>query len=99
MIDVRPCSSDDHVDWLLQNGLFKKALEFTKLNAHSLEKFSAVEVGKEYLEDLMANQRFQEAAEMLTKVVFNSSSRFETSSYTGSRYIVISRTLVVDVSN
>uniref|UniRef100_A0A914VKR4 Vacuolar protein sorting-associated protein 41 homolog n=1 Tax=Plectus sambesii TaxID=2011161 RepID=A0A914VKR4_9BILA len=68
MIEVRPCSADDHVDWLLKNDLHEKALAFAKLHVDELDAFSPHDVGRKLLDALIDDEHYEEAARMCPEV-------------------------------
>lgn len=79
LITVRPCNADDHVDWLLTNGKWKVALEFTSEHEvkptnerkvkEPLERYTEAIVGRLYLEHLIEEKKYDEAAQLCIQVL------------------------------
>uniref|UniRef100_A0A915JDG6 Uncharacterized protein n=1 Tax=Romanomermis culicivorax TaxID=13658 RepID=A0A915JDG6_ROMCU len=69
MIQIYPCTADDHVEWLIDNQLFRKALEFAKIHAKQMIKQSVYTVGRHYLDFLIGGKgNFAEAAKLCPEV-------------------------------
>lgn len=69
LFKVRPCNDDDHVSWLLDNQLYKKALEFVKQRASQLTQYRVDTVGRQYLDYLILQKNdYDEAAKLCVEV-------------------------------
>uniref|UniRef100_A0A5S6R1W3 RING-type domain-containing protein n=1 Tax=Trichuris muris TaxID=70415 RepID=A0A5S6R1W3_TRIMR len=62
LIQMKCCSNDDRVGWMLSKGLFNKAMDFANEHAHELTKYCPVSVGRQYLQHLLQSGQYAEAA-------------------------------------
>lgn len=68
LIQVYPCNADDHVSWLLDNEMFKKALDFAKHHCKQLQRQTVNGVGRRYLDHLISTGQFLDAARLCPEV-------------------------------
>ena len=67
----KPRDTDDHIDWLIDRKRFPDALSSAEQNPRLLRRYSAIEIGRRYLDDLLENLAFTEAAKLCVRVFKN----------------------------
>nr|CAD2131331.1 unnamed protein product [Meloidogyne enterolobii] len=67
-IEALPCSIDNRIQWLMENGLFEEALESALRNSELLKENSVLDVGKRLLNHLIEKQDFETAASYLPEI-------------------------------
>ncbi|CAL8095998.1 unnamed protein product [Orchesella dallaii] len=55
---------DDHVQWLMEHEKYEEALEFASQNERFLRRHTVMKVGTEFLEHLLASERYSEAGKL-----------------------------------
>ncbi|XP_048755315.1 vacuolar protein sorting-associated protein 41 homolog isoform X2 [Ostrea edulis] len=61
--------TDDHIAWLLEREDFEEAMDIVEKNQHLLRKHSQKDVAKQYLEFLLENDNFVEAARQCSRIL------------------------------
>lgn len=62
--------SDDRIDWLLSHKKFEEALEAVTLNnGKDCKKHTLINVGRVYLDYLLACERYDEAGKLCLKIL------------------------------
>lgn len=62
--------ADDRIEWLLSHGKFEQALEAVTLNnGEDCKKYTSVNVGRVYLDHLLACGKYDEAGKLCLKVL------------------------------
>uniref|UniRef100_A0A1I8BSP0 RING-type domain-containing protein n=1 Tax=Meloidogyne hapla TaxID=6305 RepID=A0A1I8BSP0_MELHA len=67
-IEALPCSIDNRIQWLMENGLFEDALESALRNSELLRENTVLDVGKRLLNHLIEKQDFETAANYLPEI-------------------------------
>jgi len=67
----RPRDVDDNIDWKLDHGDFAGALQTAEANSRLMCRHTALKVGKTYLDNLLDQGDFEEAAELCVRVFKN----------------------------
>ena len=67
----QPCDTDDHIDWLVDHEKFHDALLCAEQNPRILRRHSVIEIGKQYLDYLLSDLQFSEAARLCVRVFKN----------------------------
>ncbi|XP_057247651.1 vacuolar protein sorting-associated protein 41 homolog isoform X2 [Beta vulgaris subsp. vulgaris] len=75
IVIAKPRDAEDHINWLLEHGWYDKAL--VELEATQGRKELFEEVGSRYLEHLLAEKRYGEAAALCPKLLRGSASAWE----------------------
>ncbi|KAI9486141.1 MAG: hypothetical protein EXX96DRAFT_471553 [Benjaminiella poitrasii] len=70
LIAARSRDQDDHVEWLLEHERFGEALEAIRANPNS-KKFNEDVIGQSYLNWLMAEKKYEEAAQECSGILKN----------------------------
>ncbi|KAL3119667.1 hypothetical protein niasHT_006753 [Heterodera trifolii] len=68
VIEAIPCSVDERIAWLMDNGLFEEAWERAVRNSEMLRENSVLEVGKRLVNHLMEQKAYDLAANFLPQV-------------------------------
>ncbi|CEP10790.1 hypothetical protein [Parasitella parasitica] len=76
LIAARSRDQDDHIEWLLEHDRFGEALQAVRATTSS-KKFNADEIGQTYLNWLMTEKRFDEAAKECSDILKNDQSLWE----------------------
>ena len=62
--------ADDRIEWLLSHGKFEQALEAVTLNgAKDCKRHTLINVGRVYLDHLLASEKYEEAGKLCLKVL------------------------------
>ena len=64
----KPRDEDDHVDWLILQQEYEKALSYTESHVKQLHRFSIYTVGRLYINYLIENCEFNQAGALLSRV-------------------------------
>jgi hypothetical protein len=75
VVIAKPRDAEDHIAWLLQHGWHEKALEAVEAGKGRSELLD--EVGSSYLDHLIVERKYAEAASLCPKVLRGSSSAWE----------------------
>ncbi|KAJ8551940.1 hypothetical protein K7X08_028383 [Anisodus acutangulus] len=75
VIIAKPRDTEDHINWLLQHGWHEKALEAVEANQGRSELVD--EVGSRYLDHLIVERKYGEAASLCPKLLRGSASAWE----------------------
>ncbi|CAO2813254.1 unnamed protein product [Amaranthus hypochondriacus] len=75
IVIAKPRDAEDHINWLLEHGWYDKALAEVEATQGRKELFE--EVGSRYLEHLLAEKRYDEAAALCPKLLRGSASAWE----------------------
>ncbi|KAL3335965.1 hypothetical protein AABB24_031943 [Solanum stoloniferum] len=75
MVIAKPRDAEDHINWLLQHGWHEKALEAVEANQGQSELLD--EVGSRYLDHLIVERKYAEAASLCPKLLRGSASAWE----------------------
>ncbi|XP_004250993.1 vacuolar protein sorting-associated protein 41 homolog [Solanum lycopersicum] len=75
VIIAKPRDTEDHINWLLQHGWHEKALEAVEANQGRSELVD--EVGSRYLDHLIVERKYGEAASLCPKLLRGSPSAWE----------------------
>ncbi|XP_060169690.1 vacuolar protein sorting-associated protein 41 homolog isoform X1 [Lycium barbarum] len=75
VIIAKPRDTEDHINWLLQHGWHEKALEAVEANKGRSELVD--EVGSRYLDHLIVERKYGEAASLCPKLLRGSASAWE----------------------
>ena len=67
----KPCDMDDHIDWLLDHDKYSDALASAEQNQRLLTRHSVIDIGKRYLDHLLDDLEFSEAAKLSVRVFKN----------------------------
>ena len=67
----KPCDMDDHIDWLLDHDKYSEALLSAEQNPRLLTRHSVIDIGKRYLDYLLDDLEFTEAAKLCVRVFKN----------------------------
>lgn len=67
-MQAQPCSADDRVRWYLENDLLRDAVQYANEHKAELEHLDSVDIGRRYLDSLIEQKRFAEAATNLKAV-------------------------------
>ncbi|VDD86824.1 unnamed protein product [Enterobius vermicularis] len=76
-IEARPCSADDRVRWYVDNGMLREAMHYANEHENQLVEISAVDIGKEYVNTLIEQGKFSQAAACLKIVCGRKKDRWE----------------------
>ncbi|XP_022090770.1 vacuolar protein sorting-associated protein 41 homolog [Acanthaster planci] len=66
---ARKRDMDDHIAWLMENEMFEEALAETKAHAKTLQRHKVLDVGRAYLNHLIAGGEFDKAASMCEPIL------------------------------
>ncbi|GAA94488.1 uncharacterized protein L969DRAFT_83952 [Mixia osmundae IAM 14324] len=69
LIVAEPRDASDHIVWLLDHSRYEEALRALEQSGVELEAFDATEIGKKYLDHLIAEQDYAKAAEACPAVL------------------------------
>ncbi|XP_017798628.1 PREDICTED: vacuolar protein sorting-associated protein 41 homolog [Habropoda laboriosa] len=70
--------ADDRIEWLLNREKFEQALEaVTVNNGKDCKKYTLVSVGREYLDHLLASEKYDEAGKLCLKIFGNDKQLWE----------------------
>lgn len=61
--------ADDRIEWLLSHGKFEQALEAVTMNDKDCKKHTLLNVGRIYLDHLLACEKYDEAGKLCLKVL------------------------------
>lgn len=61
--------ADDRIEWLLNHAKFEQALEAVTTNGKDCKKHTLLNVGRIYLDHLLACERYDEAGKLCLKVL------------------------------
>lgn len=75
IVIAKPRDVEDHINWLLEHGWYDKALAEVEATQGRKELFE--EVGSRYLDHLLAEKRYDEAAALCPKLLKGSASAWE----------------------
>ncbi|XP_009787110.1 vacuolar protein sorting-associated protein 41 homolog [Nicotiana sylvestris] len=75
VVIAKPRDAEDHINWLLQHGWHEKALEAVEANQGQSELLD--EVGSRYLDHLIVERKYAEAASLCPKLLRGSASGWE----------------------
>ncbi|CAN4098954.1 unnamed protein product [Withania somnifera] len=75
VVIAKPRDVEDHINWLLQHGWHEKALEAVEANQGQSELLD--EVGSRYLDHLIVERKYAEAASSCPKLLRGSASAWE----------------------
>ncbi|KAH9618528.1 hypothetical protein KSS87_018147 [Heliosperma pusillum] len=75
IVIAKPRDTEDHINWLLEHGWFDKAVTEIEVTHGRKELFE--EVASRYLEHLLAEKKYSEAAELCPKLLQGSASAWE----------------------
>ncbi|KNA17401.1 hypothetical protein SOVF_080170 [Spinacia oleracea] len=75
IVIAKPRDAEDHINWLLEHGWYDKALAEVEVTQGRKELFE--EVGSRYLEHLLAEKRYVEAAALCPRLLQGSASAWE----------------------
>ncbi|KAK9689968.1 hypothetical protein RND81_09G094900 [Saponaria officinalis] len=75
IVIAKPRDSEDHINWLLEHGQYDKAVAEVEATHGRKELFE--EVGSRYLEHLLAEKKYGEAAALCPKLLQGSASAWE----------------------
>ncbi|XP_071956402.1 vacuolar protein sorting-associated protein 41 homolog [Antedon mediterranea] len=59
---------DDHIAWYMENDKYEEALEMAKENSKDLVRHNVLDVGKTYINSLIENEEFEDAASLCSSV-------------------------------
>ncbi|KAI7904801.1 uncharacterized protein BX663DRAFT_503574 [Cokeromyces recurvatus] len=76
LIAAHSRDQDDHIEWLLEHERFGEALDAIRTNPNS-KKFNEEEVGQTYLNWLMNEKRYDEAAKVCSSILKNDQTLWE----------------------
>ncbi|KAJ8432343.1 hypothetical protein Cgig2_021113 [Carnegiea gigantea] len=85
IVIAKPRDVEDHVNWLLERGQYDKAL--VEVEATQGRKELYEEVGSRYLDHLLAEKKYDEAASLCPKILCGSASAWERCTFT--RYCIV----------
>lgn len=68
VVVAKPRSSDDRIEWLLEHDKHKEALELVE-TCRDVQNYTVLSVGRIYLDHLMANGQYQDAAKLCTQIL------------------------------
>ncbi|CAH2106843.1 unnamed protein product [Euphydryas editha] len=71
IVIARPYDIDDRVNWLTENGMFEKAISVLEEVGGKTSKHSVVTVGVQYLDHLISEHLFEEAAILCARICKN----------------------------
>ncbi|XP_063231920.1 vacuolar protein sorting-associated protein 41 homolog isoform X2 [Bacillus rossius redtenbacheri] len=78
VVEASPYDADDRVQWLLDHGKYEAAMEaVTQLEGRDLKRFTVLEVGRIYLDHLLAAGRYDEAGKLALKLFGKDKKRWE----------------------
>ncbi|KAG6469839.1 vacuolar protein sorting-associated protein 41 homolog [Zingiber officinale] len=75
VVIARPRDAEDHISWLLQHGWHEKALAAVEARQGQTELLD--EVGSRYLDHLIVERKYAEAASLCSKILRDSASAWE----------------------
>ncbi|XP_031112370.1 vacuolar protein sorting-associated protein 41 homolog [Ipomoea triloba] len=75
VVIAKPRDAEDHINWLLQHGCHEKALEAVEASKGRSELVD--EVGSRYLDHLIVERKYAEAASLCPKLLRGSASAWE----------------------
>ncbi|XP_060174078.1 vacuolar protein sorting-associated protein 41 homolog isoform X1 [Lycium barbarum] len=75
VVIAKPRDTEDHINWLLQHGWHEKALEAVEASQGQSELLD--EVGSRYLDHLIVERKYAEAASLCPKLLRGSASAWE----------------------
>ncbi|KAG6468085.1 hypothetical protein ZIOFF_072653 [Zingiber officinale] len=75
VVIARPRDAEDHISWLLQHGWHEKALAAVEARQGQTELLD--EVGSRYLDHLIVERKYAEAASLCSKILRGSASAWE----------------------
>lgn len=75
IVIAKPRDTEDHINWLLEHGRYDKALAEVEATQGRKELFE--EVGSRYLDHLIAEKKYSEAAALCPKLLRGSASAWE----------------------
>ncbi|XP_052801970.1 vacuolar protein sorting-associated protein 41 homolog isoform X2 [Mya arenaria] len=81
VVVARPRDQDDHVAWLLEHEEFEQALEAASLFSKELKKHTYYDIGRSFLNYLLENGRFEDAARLCVKVFGKNKDYWEAEAY------------------
>lgn len=81
IVIARPRDLDDNITYLLEREDFEKALSLSESRSKELKKFSALSIGKAYLDYLVRQHKFNDAAQMCDRVLGVSKQLWEEQVY------------------
>uniref|UniRef100_F1KSV0 Vacuolar protein sorting-associated protein 41 n=1 Tax=Ascaris suum TaxID=6253 RepID=F1KSV0_ASCSU len=67
-IQAQPCSADERVRWYVENDMLKEAVEYANMHESQLRELNALQIGKAYIDSLIAKGHYHEAASNLRTV-------------------------------
>ena len=77
IIRARPRDIEDHIEWRVQHGEFEEALAMAKENERTVKEFTAMKVGRLYMEALIKQGKYDKAAKMCHSVLGRDVPRWE----------------------
>lgn len=77
LIAARSRDQDDHIEWLLEHEKFGEALTAVRLAGNTTKKFNEDEIGQTYLNWLITEKRFDEAAQECPSILKHDQTLWE----------------------
>src|SRR5690606_15343062 len=77
LVVTRPRDLDDHIAWLIDGEKYEEALEAAKGHENELKTYTFLEIGQRFLEHLVDNDKFSEAAEQCPNILGNDKKLWE----------------------
>ncbi|XP_070565310.1 vacuolar protein sorting-associated protein 41 homolog [Ptychodera flava] len=69
VVVAKPRDLDDHITWLMEHEMFQEALADAEANSRLLKRHDLLEIGRSYLNYLLDEQKYDEAARQCVKVL------------------------------
>ncbi|KAJ8313760.1 hypothetical protein KUTeg_008321 [Tegillarca granosa] len=77
IIVAKQRNQDDHIAWLLDHEMYEEAMVAAKQNEHELKKHTYQDIGRQYLDSLMDEGDYEEAARLCVKILGKSKEKWE----------------------
>ncbi|KAG1220949.1 hypothetical protein G6F35_006336 [Rhizopus arrhizus] len=77
LIAARPRDADDHIEWLLDHSKFGEALEAARAATVPSKRFSVGEIGQTYLNWLISEKQFDQAARECSSILCHDKALWE----------------------
>ncbi|XP_006824071.2 vacuolar protein sorting-associated protein 41 homolog [Saccoglossus kowalevskii] len=81
IVVAKPRDLDDHVAWMMDHDKFEEALAIAEANSRSLKKHDILEIGKTYLNHLLDEEEYDQAARMCVKILGKNKDLWESEVY------------------
>ncbi|XP_060554893.1 vacuolar protein sorting-associated protein 41 homolog isoform X2 [Ruditapes philippinarum] len=81
VVVARPRDMDDHITWLIRHEDFEEAMNAATLNSKELKRHTFQDIGRQFLNYLIEQNRFEDAAKLCVKIFGRNKELWEAEAY------------------